>query len=248
VTVSVDSWCYVFGIVPEGAAVPKTDEGGPASRLRLVTAGQLAALVGSPPDDRPLGRAADLLAHDRVLADVVASGTPVLPMRFGAVMTDEAAVAQELLEANYDHFAEVLERVRDRVQYTVAVRYEQDTVLRQVLAEHPEIARLREVDGQAETRAAFDRRLRLGELVVKALEQLRPADASAVLDELDGEADVSLRQPASPDDVLDAAFLVETARATDFENRVEEVARRHAGRLRIRLVGPSPAYDFVGDV
>ncbi len=247
-TTSVDSCCYVFGIVPAGASVPAPDDAGPAAGLRLVEVGDVAALVGSTPADRALGRAADLLAHDRVLAEVVAAGTPVLPMRFGAVVTDEGAVEHELLGAHHDHFVEVLDRLRGRVQYTVNVRYEQDTVLRQVLEEHPEIARLRDADSRSESRAAFDRRLRLGELVVRALERLRPTDVAAVLQDLGDDLDFRARHPSSPDEVLDAAFLVETARAEEFEDRVEDLARRHAGRLRVRLVGPSPAYDFVEDV
>lgn len=247
-TTAVDAWCYVFGIVPAGTPVPEADDEGPASALRLVELGEVAALVGSTPADRAIGRAADLLAHDRVLADVVAAGTPVLPMRFGAVVTDESAVQQELLRAHHDHFVEVLNALQGRVQYTVNVRYEQDTVLREVLAEHPEIARLREADSRAETRAAFDRRLRLGELVVRALERRRPADAAAVLQQLGDDFDFRARHSTAPDEVLDAAFLVETARVDEFEDRVEQVGKHNSGRLRVRLVGPSPAYDFVEDV
>jgi hypothetical protein len=78
------------------------------------------------------------------------------------------------------------------------------------------------------------------------LEELRPTDAAAVLDDLHGAADVRVRTPGSPDDVLDAAFLVPAESADAFENRVEDAGRRRAERLRFRLVGPSPAYDFVG--
>jgi hypothetical protein len=245
---SVDSWCYVFGIVPAGAPVPQADDEGLASALRLVEVGDVAALVGATPADQALGRAADLLAHDRVLADVVATGTAVLPMRFGAVVSDEWAVQDELLKAHHDHFVDVLNALQGRVQYTMNVRYEQDTVLRQVLDEHPEIAKLRGGDDRSETRASFDRQLRLGELVVRALERLRPADAAAVLDDLGDDFDFRARHSTAPDEVLDAAFLVETARVGEFEDRVEQLGKRNAGRLRVRLVGPSPAYDFVEDV
>jgi hypothetical protein len=241
-TTTVDSWCYVFGIVPAGASLPAPVEDGLAAQLRMIEVGELAAVVGTTPH-RSLGRAGDLLAHDRVLADVVATGTPVLPMRFGAVMTDDAAVASELLEAHYDEFVATLGVVRGRVQYTVKVRYEQDVALREVLDRHPEIERLRSSHAQG----TFQRQLQLGELVVRALEQLRPADAAAVLDELGPDLELRRRVPASPDDVLDAAFLVRADAAADFEHRVEGLGKRHAGRLRVRLVGPSPAYDFVGE-
>jgi Gas vesicle synthesis protein GvpL/GvpF len=243
VTTSLESGCYVFGIVPADAPLPDVGGDGPAAHLQLVAAGEIAALVGTVPIDRPLGRAADLRAHDRVLADVVARGTPVLPMRFGAVLTDEQAVVDELLDPNRAEFADALSVVTGRIQYTVKVRYEQDTVLREVVTTHPEIARLRAQDDRTADPAT---QLRLGRLVVQALERLRPADASAVLTDLVGTVDVRVREPATPSDVLDAAFLVDADAADAFEERVDDAAARHVGRLRFKLIGPSPAYDFVG--
>jgi hypothetical protein len=234
----------VFGIVPAGAALPASEESGLGSDLRLVPADGLAALVGSVPAERAIGRAADLLVHDRVLADLVAAGTPVLPMRFGAVMTDDAAVTDELLAPHIAEFAAALESVSGHVQYTVRVSYEQDAVLREVLAAHPEIEQLRSTLDSAAS--DMRRQVRLGELVVRALDELRPVDADAVLQDLHGIADVRVRAPGSPEDVLDAAFLVPAHRVAAFEDRVEDVGRRRGKRLRLRLVGPTPAYDFVG--
>jgi len=108
-TATVQTAVYVFGIVPADAAVPKSEDAGLAARLRLVAADDLAALVGSVPTDRPLGRAADLRAHDRVLAAVVNAGTPVLPMRFGAVVSSEDAVVEELLTPHRAEFGEALD-------------------------------------------------------------------------------------------------------------------------------------------
>ena len=237
-TTTVDSACYVFGIVPAGAAVPDCDGPGPASGLRLVTDGDLAALVGSLPTGRSLGRASDLLAHDEVVARVVAARTPVLPMRFGAVLRDEEAVAAELLREHHDEFSAALERVRDRVQYTVKARYRERVVLREILAEHPELERLRGVE-------SFEARLRLGELIVAALAARRPHDASTLLAEIGAFEEIRIVEPAEPDDVLTAALLIGQREAGRFERQIAELARVHAERLRIKLIGPTAAYDFV---
>lgn len=233
--------CYVFAIVPAGSSLPSADAEGPAAGLALVVAGDLAAVVGRVPTDRPLGRSADLRAHDRVIADMVASGTPVLPMRFGAVLADEAAVADELLAPHREEFAEALVSLRGRVQYTLRVRYDEERVLRELLATRPDIRRLREAGGGGPSG-----QLRLGESVVHALEQLRPADASAILADLLGTVDLHVHEPSAPEEVLDAAFLVDVAMAPEFERRVEHAAEQRAGRLHFRLVGPTAAYDFVG--
>jgi hypothetical protein len=238
-TATVQTGCYIFGIVPAGAPVPDADETGPAAGLQLVASAELAALVGRVPPDRPLGRAADLRAHDRVLSDLVRAGTPVLPMRFGAVVADEDAVVHELLEPHRAEFAEALEVVRGRVQYTVKVRYDQDAVLREVVAGSPDIRRLH-------GRTDHAGQMRLGELVVRALERRRPEEASAVLTELIGAADVRVHDVSSPEEILDAAFLVDADHAAEFERRVEKSAAARHERLRMQLIGPSAPYDFAG--
>jgi hypothetical protein len=72
-------------------------------------------------------------------------------------------------------------------------------------------------------------------------------ERSKLLAELADFDEIRIAEPAQPDEVLAAAFLVRQADAAAFERRVEEVARRHAARLRVRLVGPTAPYDFVGE-
>lgn len=240
--------CYVFGVVDADARLPAGDDGDSFADLRLVPAGgadDIAALVATPPLDRPLGRAADLVAHDRVLGRLVAAGTAVLPVRFGSVLAGEDAVAEELLRPHRDRFRDALDRLRGRVQYTVTARYDQDAVLREVVADVPEVARLRasQRDGAD---ASVTQRMRLGELVVAALAERRPDDAAALLAAIEAEAEqVRTQEPTAPDEVLHAACLVPQDRCTAFEQSIEELGRRHHRRLRLRLVGPVPGYDFV---
>lgn len=245
-TTSVEALCYVFGIVAAGQHLPSVEQNGPAEALRLIEADDLAAVVGTPPDDRPLGRAVDLLAHDRVLGAFVNAGTTVLPMRFGAVLADETAVVEDILAARRDELLAELARIEGRVQFTLGVRYEQDVALREVLSAHPEIAGLRSQEQEAGPES-FDRRIRLGEMVVRALDEMRSRDVELILGEVGDVVDLHVHEPASPEDVLNAAVLVERDRTASFERGVETIARHHHPRMRIRLTGPSPAYDFVGD-
>jgi hypothetical protein len=128
------------------------------------------------------------------------------------------------------------------VQFVLTVRYEQRVVLGDLVAARPDIARLR----GSHDAGTFDQRLRLGDLVVQALDEMRPADAQAVLDTLPDTVDVLLHKTTAPDEVLNAVVLVERDGAAAFERGVELIARRHHPRLRVRLAGPSVPYDFVG--
>jgi hypothetical protein len=235
---------YVYGLVAAGAELPSDLVGiGPSGRVSTVPHGRVAALVSDVPAGRPLGTRDDLIGHERVL-DQVAANAAVLPMRFPAVV-EEADVADELLVPHHDRFVEILAELDGRVQYTLKGSYQQDEVLSEVLATDPEIRSLRErIDGLPEDASYYDR-IRLGELVVSALETRREADAADMLRRISPTAVATVeRRPASPDDVINAAFLVERAREPEFSDAVEEVGRDFAGRVRLRLLGPLAPYDF----
>jgi len=236
---------YVYGLVGADAQLPEDLKGlGPSGKVSTIVHGDVAAIVSDVPTDRPLGTRDDLLAHEAVV-DTVAASTAVLPMRFPAVVEEEGIV-EELLAPHHDRFVAALAELEGRVQYTLKGRYEQDVVLREVLEEHPEIAEL-----QAEIRdlpedATYHQRLRLGELVVGALEERRDAEAAQLVQRLEPYAvGVVSHHPGQPDDVVNTAFLVERGRAQEFEDAVEQLGEELHGRARLRLLGPLAPYDFV---
>jgi hypothetical protein len=195
------------------------------------------------PTDRPLGVRGDLVAHEMVL-DAVAARDAVIPMRFPAVV-EEHAVVDELLAPNEDHFVTLLENLKGRSQFTLTGRYEQDAVLREVLEGDEEIRALREKVRELPEDASYYDRVRLGELVVHALEQRRQVEGAGIIDSLEPFAVATVsNQLGAPDDVVNAAFLVERERQEEFENAVEGVGEELAGRVRLRLRGPVAPYDF----
>lgn len=236
---------YVYGLVAADTQLPDGLTGlGPSGKVSAIVHGDVAAVVGDVPADRPLGTRDDLLAHESVVDTVAASAT-VLPMRFPAVV-EEDGVMEELLVPHHDRFVAALGELEGRVQFTLKGRYEQDVVLREVLDEHPEVREL-----QAEIRdlpedATYHQRLRLGELVVGELEERRDAEAEELVQQLEPHAvGVVVHNPGRPDDIVNAAFLVERERVREFEDAVERQGERLDGRARLRLLGPLAPYDFV---
>jgi hypothetical protein len=236
---------YVYGLVGADTDLPDDLAGlGPSGRVSTIAHGRVAAIVSDVPADRPLGTRDDLLAHEAVV-DTVAATVAVLPMRFPAVVEEEGVV-EELLAPHHDHFEAVLGELEGRVQFTLKGRYEQDVVLRKVLEGHEEIQGLQEkVRGLPEEATYYDR-VRLGELVVAALEERRDAEAAQMLERLRPFAVSSVADPpGQPEDLINAAFLVERDRVREFEDAVEDLGRGVIDRVRLRLLGPLAPYDFV---
>jgi hypothetical protein len=236
---------YVYGLIRADAQLPDDLAGlGPSGQVSTIEHGEVAAIVSDIPLDRPLGTRKDLLAHEAVV-DAVAASAAILPMRFPAV-TAEESVVEELLAPHQDHFLAVLGDLEGRVQFTLKGRYVEDAVLGEVLQGNAEIRALQDKISELPEDASYYDRVRLGELVVNMLEQQREDEAAQILERLEPFAvAVVANQPGRPEDVINAAFLVERERLQEFDDAVENVGRDLDGRVRLRLLGPLAPYDFV---
>ena len=237
--------CYVYGILPARTELPEGLTGTGGGKVSLVAYRDLAAAVSELPPVGALGTREDLLAHEHVVA-ALAAETTILPLRFGAVVTTPDAVVKEMLDPYHEWFTGVLGSLTGRAEFSVSGSYVQETVLREVLAEEPEVLQLREsLRGVPEDAGYYDR-VRLGELIVHALDAKREADADDLVQSLTRHAvGVVPRPPVGEDTAVDAAFLVADEERPQFEQAVDELGYRWAGRVRLRMLGPLAPYDFV---
>lgn len=239
---------YVYGILPGDIEVEPgaSGVGDPPGEVRAVRYRDLTALVSDVDLDRPLGRAQDLFTHEELL-DSSAADMPVLPLRFGAVLASDDAVAEELLGPHYDEFAAALQQLDGHAEYVVKGRYVEQAVLGEVLAENPEAARLADQIRGADPDATRDQRIQLGEIMNNAVEARRQADTRALGDAVAEDVAASVVRPPTHElDAVYAAFLVETDKADSLRKTVERLAAEWQDRMDLRLIGPLAAYDFVG--
>jgi Gas vesicle synthesis protein GvpL/GvpF len=238
---------YVYGIVPADVEVDSEARGvgDDSAQVTVARHDDIAALVSEINLDRPLGRPEDLLAHERLL-DATAAEVPVLPARFGAVLTDRDAVVNELLAPHHDEFLAALEELEGKAQYVVKGRYVEEAVLSEIVSDYPEIARLREEIRDKPEEVTRNERIKVGELINQAVEANRQLDSRKVADALTPHSvAVTIRDPTHELDAANVAILAETARDSEIVNALEELARDWEGRVNVRLLGPLAAYDFV---
>jgi Gas vesicle synthesis protein GvpL/GvpF len=238
---------YVYGVVPGDVEVEDDAKGigDPPGKVEIIREGDIAALVSTVPIDRPLGKPADLQAHAALL-DGTASVAPVLPLRFGAVMTDVESVASELLREHHDEFAQTLHALEGHAEYIVKGRYQEESFLSDLLSENDQARQLRE-DIQAKPEAAArNSRMALGELIANTIEAARQSDTQRVVEELKGMAEqVNVREPTHEWDAVHVAVLAKVDREADLQELVERLNESARGRTELRIVGPVAAYDFV---
>jgi Gas vesicle synthesis protein GvpL/GvpF len=229
---------HVHGVVAASAPVA-------VASVRRIEHDGLAALVSEIEPGAPTAAGA-LRSHWRVLEEVAARAT-VLPVRFGTVLP-AGEVVDAFLAPRHDQLAAALAELDGKVQLTVKGFYDEEALMRRVVAESPAIADTRRrLQGVPEAATHFQR-IELGRMVAAEVEDARRRDSAYVLERLAPLAvATSPEPPATAVDAVNAAFLVERARVDAFSRAVQEVDDELAGRIRLRYVGPLPPYSFSGE-
>jgi hypothetical protein len=240
---------YVYGIVPADTDLDggQPGVGDPPGRVAIVRHDDIGALVSEVSAHWSMGSPRDLTVHKQVL-DAIATRVPVLPVRFGSTVADADSVAEQLLATNHDQLAAALSELRDRVQYVIKGRYQEETILREVLAESREAARLRERLRAAGAGAGRmgSAKLRLGEIIGRSIEAKREQDTHLLATRMAGHCEASVfRAPQHERDAVQIAVLVHSRELKALQDVVDDQAARWRNRVDLRLLGPMAAYDFV---
>jgi hypothetical protein len=170
-----------------------------------------------------------------------------VPLRFGTILASKDAVAEKLLAARHDEFADALERLEGRTEFLVKGRYIEEAVLHQVLSENKKAARLQDQIQGKDSDAAQDARMELGEIFNEAVAAKRQQDTRALEHAMEGICVASaVRKPVHQLDAVRVAFLVAADKECEVERVIEDLARDWEGRIEVQLRGPMAAYDFAG--
>jgi CRP-like cAMP-binding protein len=205
----------------------------------------VAAIVSDVPAGELRAGREELIAHAEVLARAL-GGSVVLPMRFGVVMDDDETVREELLVAFHDDLLAQLEQLDGKVELRLRASYDEATMLKGIVSAQPAIARRSEALRHRPAEATYYERIELGQMVAEALESKRERDTAELLESLEPLAvAVQLDEPEHERVAAHISFLVERREIPRFDDAVDKLGRRHAGRMSFKYTGPLPAYSFV---
>ena len=212
--------------------------------VRLVAADDLAALV-SDASASPVQRTRrNMLAHTAVLEQAMPYAT-VLPLRFGTVAPDEAAL-RSCIVGNRAAFRAALRDVEGRVELGVKASWKPGHVFTHVVERDHALRQLRDRLHSRPAGETYYERIELGRRVEAALAQLRVSEAAAIMAELEPLADREAElKPHDDDMIFNRAFLVRRTAEAAFDAAVERIAERCADRIEFRYVGPVPPFNFV---
>jgi Gas vesicle synthesis protein GvpL/GvpF len=235
---------YVYCIVRSSAPLPnwRIGLGQPPSEVTTVNFRDLAAVVSHIPLGVLDATRENVLAHQRVNETVMESLT-VLPMSFGTVFrTDDDII--EFLRAAYDAFADVINKMADKLEFGLKVLWDRDAIIEMIEVEDESIRRLKG-ELSALKGSTYFARMQYGRMVDAALEARSERYVVEIFEALRGVAVASRsNKPIGDKMIMNAAFLVSREGEAAFDARVKALGALY-DKLTFKYTGPWPPYNFV---
>ena len=217
---------------------------GGGQRVYTVGFNNLAAVVSDTPIVIYDPTRENVLAHEFVNETVMREHT-VIPMSFGTVFRSEDDVG-ELLKSTHQAFSDVLDKMRDKIEFGLKILWERDRVIANIERDNDEIRRLKDEISRHTASSTYFARMQLGRLIEGALEEMSTRYVADIHDSLKPVAVASRsNKPIGDLMILNAAFLVDRSQEQAFDDKVKEVGRKYEDLLRFKYSGPWPPYNFV---
>ena len=202
----------------------------------------MAAVVSDVPIAPIDSTRENVLAHERVNETVMRDHT-VIPMSFGTIFKTREDIV-ELLRSAYDAFADVLNKMQDKLEFGLKVVWDRDEIIRAIEEEDEDIHRLkREISSQKGS--TYFARVQYGRLIDAALQARSERYVTEFLQRLRNVSVASRVNKAIGDKmIMNAAFLVQRDKEQAFDRRIKEIASAFE-KLTFKYTGPWPPYNFV---
>jgi hypothetical protein len=202
----------------------------------------MAAVVSDVPIAPLDSTRENVLAHERVNETVMREHT-VIPMSFGTIFKTRDDIV-ELMRSAYEAFADVLNKMQDKLEFGLKVLWDRDEMVRAIEGEDEDIHRLKsEISSQKGS--TYFARMQYGRLIDTALQTRSERYVAEFLQRLRDVSVASRVNRAIGDKmIMNAAFLVQRDKEMEFDRRIKEIASNF-DKLTFKYTGPWPPYNFV---
>jgi hypothetical protein len=202
----------------------------------------MAAVVSDVPMTPLDSTRENVLAHERVNETVMREHT-VIPMSFGTIFKTRDDIV-ELLRSAYEAFADVLNKMQDKLEFGLKVLWDREEIVRTIEQEDEDIHRLKD-EISSQKGSTYFARMQYGRLIDGALQQRSERYVATFLQRLRDVSVASRVNRAIGDKmIMNAAFLVQRDQEQAFDRRIKEIASSF-DKLTFKYTGPWPPYNFV---
>ena len=245
-TVPGEGGRYVYGIVQtkEHMNFGKIGIGGAGEPVYTVNYLDIAAVVSKTPVAIFDPTRENALAHEHVIETVMKNHT-IIPMSFGTVFRTDDDI-REVLKGIYASLKDVLKQMSGKLEFGLKVNWDRDQIIEELKQHDEEIRRFHHEIIRKQLQSTYFARMQLGRMIDKSLAERATQYVREIYEALRSVCVASRdNQPIGDKMIMNAAFLVDRSRESEFDSIVNKIAKKYGKRLKFKYTGPWPPYNFV---
>jgi len=191
----------------------------------------------------------NLLAHEKVIEEVMKEFDSVLPVRFGTVASNADEI-RNFLDRRYREFKNLLKDMDHKVELGVKGLWKNmEVIFKEVIEENEEIKKTKEKIQKDTGKKNTLAKMQVGKMVKKALAKKKEEEAERIVDALRGTAyEYKLNRTINDKMFMNAAFLLDKGREKEFDNIMDDLSEEYKDRTKFLYAGPLPVFNFVNIV
>ena len=223
--------------------------GGRGDEVLTVGYNDLSMVVSSHPITKLVVGRENLLAHEKVIEEVMKEFDSVLPVRFGTIASNADEI-RNLLDRRYREFRNLIRDMDHKVELGVkGIWKNMDIIFKEITEENRKIREAKEKIQKDAGKKNIHAKMEAGKMVEAALQKKKEKEAEIIVDALRRTAfEHKLNKTMGDEMFINAAFLVDKGREKEFDNIMDDLSDKHKDRIRFMYAGPLPVFNFANIV
>lgn len=223
--------------------------GGRGDEVLTVGYNDLSIVVSNHPLTKFIVNRENLLAHEKVIEEVMKEFDSVLPVRFGTIASNSDEI-RNLLDRRYREFKNALRDMDHKVELGVkGIWKNMDIIFKEIVEENKEIQKFKQKIQDDPSKNNFQVKMEVSRLVQETLAKKKEKEAERFVDILRKISfDYRLNKTITDEMFMNAAFLVDKGREKEFDNIMDDLGEEYKDRIKFMYAGPLPVFNFVNIV
>jgi hypothetical protein len=207
----------------------------------------LCMVVSDHPLTRFVVNPENMLAHQKVIEEVMKEFRSILPIRFGTIAATPDEI-RNLLNRRNSEFMELLKQFENKVELNVRGNWKNmGMIYKEIDREHVELQKIRaeieKLDDPAKRNLKIDE---AGKLVEKVLIEKKEQETENIIDAFRKSVFEFKHNKKNSDAMfMNTAFLVNSGREVEFDNIMADLGIKYQDRSDFVYTAPLPIFNFI---
>jgi len=207
----------------------------------------LCMVVSDHPLSKFVVNPENMLAHQKVIEEVMKEFRSVLPIRFGTIAATPDEI-RNLLNRRYSEFMELLRQFENKVELNVRGTWKNmGMIYKEIDKDHAELQKIKaEIENLDDKEKRNLKIAEAGNLVEHALIEKKAKEAGKIIDAFRKSVFEFKHNKTSSDTMfMNTAFLVNSGREVEFDNIMADLGTRYEDRSDFVYTAPLPIFNFI---